>query len=186
MSRLRMAGHRTGRLGELRHRLRHELRIAQLRIARQTVDLEQAASNRAGPDGDTRRPDRDRAPSSGTARCRPARRPRVCSRTAVPRRRLRTSSSMVLSKSSTSSSSISNSLLRVTRKTVSCSMRHAGKQFRQMHADDGFQRHEDVARLSAHRLGGRQRRTKRGRTPALARRQTAFRRARAAAGPRRG
>ena len=83
-------------------------------------------SDRAVPDGDRRRSDRDRARSSGTARPRRARRPRFAG--ARPRRAAarRTSSSMVLSRSSTSSSSISMSLLRVTRKTVSCSISMPG------------------------------------------------------------
>ena len=107
-------------------------------IAGQAVDLEQAASGRAGRGcGSRRTASRSRAVvrncsiSAGASAS-------ICRRTAAPRRRLRTSSSMVLSRSSTSSSSISMSLLRVTRKTASLLEGHAGKQVRQVQADDGL------------------------------------------------
>ena len=60
MSRARMAVHRSCGLDELRHRLRHELRIAQVRIAGQAVDLEQARQVEQARDADRRRSDRGR------------------------------------------------------------------------------------------------------------------------------
>ena len=121
MSRARMAAHEVGGLHELRHRLRHERRIAQVRIARQAVDLKQPRQIEQARDAiDVERVQIERRPS-GTARPPAGRRPRFPGGRPRPGARLRTSSSMVLSRSSTSSSSISYSLLRVTRKTVACS-----------------------------------------------------------------
>ena len=62
MSRARMAAQMLGAVGELGHRLRHELRVAQVRVAGQAVDLEQAGQvEQAGHAVDVaRRPGRAR------------------------------------------------------------------------------------------------------------------------------
>ena len=132
------------RLGEVRHRLRHELRIAQVRVAGQAVNLEQARSGRAARACGRRRRHPGRAPASGTARPPAGRRLRSPAAPRAPRRRLRTSSSIALSRSSTSSSSISYSLLRVTRKTRGVSSSMPGNRSgrcRRMTVSSGGERH---------------------------------------------
>ena len=129
MSRARMAGHRLAGVGELRHRLRHELRVAQVRDSRAGRGSGTARSGRAaracGYTSVGVEVERAHQELLDLGR---ARRPRSPAGPRAPRRRLRTSSSIVLSRSSTSSSSISYSLSRVTRKTVAWSSSMPGNR----------------------------------------------------------
>ena len=158
MSRPRMAAHGLRRLGELRHRLRHELRIAQVRIAGQAVDLEQARQVEQARDADTRRRRRGRGPSI-----------RNCS--------TRRGVGLDLQADGGAAAALADLLLDGLEQVLHfvvvdfdvavardaedgvALQGHAGEQVRQVQADDRFQRREDVsgaARLGRQRHEARQ------------------------------
>ena len=91
-------------------------------------------------------------------------------RSALPKRRRRSSISMATSRSSASSSSRARSALRVTRKAWWCADRHAGEERVEVGGDDLLERHEALAVGHDDEAGQRRRHLDPGDAP-LARRR---------------
>ena len=131
-------------LGELRHRLRHELRIAQVRDSRAGRESGTGRSDRAGPGCGRRRPGPGRAPSIRNCSTSGGASASISRRTAAAAAAL--ADLFLDGLEQVFHLVVVDLVFAVARDAEDGGVLqlHAGEQLGQVQADDGFQRREDV------------------------------------------